>query len=201
MKKLLIILSISLISSYCYSQEEEIRLYQNIISKSDSLIKVGKIEQIDTLKIFKEASKIDEKHPSQYFDAMANYLNNNEFNEASFLFYVGIMRYKFYNSTNPKYKAGEDGALLASLKMVLGEPIQLYMRSDVDNFLNILNLSKNYYQKHDYKFFPKKNNEQKYEDQIKYIENMVLTIEKDRLSIKKIWEKEREEYKNMLGDQ
>lgn len=198
MKKILTGFCLILTFSLCFSQKEEIQLYKNIIAKSDSLISIGKIKETDTINLFKAAAKIDKKHPTQYFDVMATYLSENKFNEASFLFYLGIIRYKFYNSANPKYKAGDDGALLASLQVVLGEPINLYVRSDADNFVNILNLVKHYYQNNDYKFFTKKNNESKYNDQIKYLDNLIDSIEKDKSALTEEWKKEREDFKQTL---
>lgn len=162
-KQMFFLLTFFVVSSTIYGQNEEINLYKNILTKGDSISQ----SKIDTIQLFNMANKLDRKHPSQYFDEMANYLSANKFNEASFLYYLGKMRYKYYNSVNSKYQPGNDGALLASLSLVLGEPINLYCRTNANNFLNILILAGDYYKKHDYKFYPKKKNQKKYNDQLK----------------------------------
>ncbi|WP_373708914.1 hypothetical protein [Kaistella sp.] len=99
MKKILFFLILSIISNSLSAQDQELNLFKNILLKGDSITKV----EMDTIQLFKVANKLDKKHPSQYFDEMANYLNEEKFNEAAFLFYLGRMRYRYYNSANPKY--------------------------------------------------------------------------------------------------
>lgn len=190
MKQLLILLLFFTFPHIINAQNEEINLYKSILKKGDSISKT----KVDTIQIFKIANKLDKKHPSQYFDEMANYLKIEKYNEAAFLFYLGQMRYKYYNAANPKYQPGNDGALLASLKIVLGEPINLYTRINADNFINILALSKQYYKDNDYKFYPKKKDEEKYNVQIKNVDELIKTIENEKLSLETKWKEERQKY-------
>jgi len=190
MKRILIFLIIFAFSKLINAQKEEINLYRNILSKGDSISKT----KIDTIQIFKIANKLDKKHPSQYFDEMANYLSTDNYNEAAFLYYLGQMRYKYYNSTNPKYQPGNDGALLASLKMVLGEPVNLYTRTNADNFIRILSLTKEYYKNNDYKFYPKKKSVEKYNAQLMSVDELIKTIQNERSSLETNWKEEREKY-------
>ncbi|MCE3076009.1 hypothetical protein [Chryseobacterium gwangjuense] len=190
MKKNLILLLFFAFSNIINAQNEEINLFKNILKKGDSISKT----KIDTIQIFKIANNLDKKHPSQYFEEMANYLSIEKYNEAAFLFYLGQMRYKYYNSANPKYQPGNDGALLASLKMVLGEPINLYARINADNFINILALTKMYYKNKDYKFYPKKKEEEKYDVQIKNVDELIKTIENEKPDLEENWKEERKKY-------
>ena len=190
MKKILLFLSIFTISNLLTAQNQELNLFKNILQKGDSISKI----KMDTIQLFKVVNKLDKKHPAQYFDEMANYLNEEKFNEAAFLFYLGRMRYKYYNSANPKYQASNDGALLASLSMVLGEPINLYCRINPDNYVSILLLTKEYFKNNDYKFYSKKKNEIKYNDQINSVNKLIETIENEKLTLSEDWKKEREKY-------
>ena len=190
MKKILLFLSIFTISNLLTAQNQELNLFKNILQKGDSISKI----EMDTIQLFKVVNKLDKKHPAQYFDEMANYLNEEKFNEAAFLFYLGRMRYKYYNSANPKYQASNDGALLASLTMVLGEPINLYCRINPDNYVSILLLTREYFKNNDYKFYSKKKNEIKYNDQINSVNKLIETIENEKLTLSEDWKKEREKY-------
>ena len=190
MKKILLFLSIFTISNLLTAQNQELNLFKNILQKGDSISKI----EMDTIQLFKAVNKLDKKHPAQYFDEMANYLNEEKFNEAAFLFYLGRMRYKYYNSANPKYQASNDGALLASLSMVFGEPINLYCRINPDNYVSILLLTKEYFKNNDYKFYSKKKNEIKYNDQLNSVNKLIETIENEKLTLSEDWKKEREKY-------
>lgn len=196
MKRFLILLSFFALSNLIYAQNEEVNLFKNILKKGDSISKT----KIDTVQIFKITSKLDKKHPSQYYDEMANFLSAEKYNEAVFLFYLGQMRYKFYNSVNPKYQPSNDGALFASLKMVLGEPINLYARTNSENFIRILTLVKDYYKNYDYKFYPKKNNVEKYDAQIKNIEELIKIIQDEKSSLETSWNEERKKYIELYKD-
>lgn len=112
-KPLFLLLFICFICSNSYSQDQS-KLYKSIYETSDSLKKNNKILEIDK-KVFKEAKKIDKEHPAKYLEATGVYITKSKFNEASFLYYVGTLRYQYYNKSSPNYRASVDGALLGSL--------------------------------------------------------------------------------------
>ena len=115
MKKILLYLfTIIFISSNSYGQCE-LNLYKRIYTIADSLKAIGQISIIDTNSIFKKAKMLDKKHPAGFFETSGNYLTKSKFNEAAFIYYLGLMRFRYYNSANPDYKSSEDGALLGSL--------------------------------------------------------------------------------------
>ncbi|MDQ0475676.1 hypothetical protein [Chryseobacterium sp. MDT2-18] len=197
MKKFPALLLLMVFTANSFAQDHEIKLYKSILTKGDSLSKV----KFDKTTIFKATKNLDKKHPSQYFDQMAIYLSKEKFNEASFLFYLGQMRYRYYNAANPKYQLGNDGALFASLKAVLGEPIDLYIKNDVNNYIEILKLAKNYFAENDYRFFSKKKSEQKYRDQIKNMDDLILSLETDRSTFVEKWIKDRADYKALFKEE
>ncbi|WP_304343117.1 hypothetical protein [Chryseobacterium koreense] len=196
MKRILIFLIFLALSNFTYAQNDEINLFKNILKKGDSISKT----KIDSVQIFKVASKLDKKHPSQYYDEMAIFLSAKKYNEAVFLFYLGQMRYKFYNSANPNYQPGNDGALFASLKTVLGEPVNLFARTNSENFSRILSLVKEYYKNNDYKFYSKKNNVEKYNAQIKNIEELIKIIQDEKSNLETSWNDERNKYIELYKD-
>ena len=124
-----------LISVASYGQDE-VELYTAIFQKSDSLKRLGHISYIDSSVFFK-ALDLDKQHPSKYFETAGECLKNSEFNEASFLFYLGILRFQYYNAVNPKYKS-KDGEDFWVLQFTYIELVETYMHTDVDNFVFIL---------------------------------------------------------------
>src|SRR6187402_808622 len=143
MKNTLFTLLFILVCSYSYGQDE-FSLYRSVYKTADSLKKSGRITDLDTA-IFDKAKTLDKLHPMQYFESIPDYLKKEKFNEAAFLYYTGLMRYRYFNSVNPDYQESNDGALLASFLSVMGAPVNLYLKTDVDNFISILKKAIAYY--------------------------------------------------------
>ena len=147
MKKITLLFLLSLFN-ICSAQTE---VYTRIYQSADSLAFNGKIGVLEN-QVYEVASALSDKHPMEYFNTSADYIQKQKFNEASFLFYTGYLRYKYFNSSNPEYKASGDGALAGSLSAMLGEPINMYLRCNIENFISILNLTIEYNQTSNYIF-------------------------------------------------
>jgi hypothetical protein len=167
--------------------QDEIVLYRKIYKTADSLKAVGQLLNVDTTSVFRKAFELDNQHPSKYFESTGGYLERSKFNEASLLYYIGLIRYGYYNSANPKYQASNDGALLASLRYGLGEPIHMYLRTDVENFISIVKLSIDYCKKNDFKFFGRNNDVDKYTAQIQSFDDLVTELNKNKDKYKNEW--------------
>ncbi|HSC39121.1 MAG TPA: hypothetical protein VLD19_14665, partial [Chitinophagaceae bacterium] len=87
--------------------------------------------------VFRLADSLDKIHPAGYFMKAGELMKKMQLNEAAFLYFVGNLRFRYYNAANPGYQASGEGALLASLRSVLGEPIGLYLKTNIDNFIAI----------------------------------------------------------------
>jgi hypothetical protein len=174
----------------CSGQVEELQLYKNLYKTADSLNKLGLPFSIDsTTKI--EVKKIDKEHPAKYFERAAELFKTNQFNDAAFLYYLGILRYKFYNSVNPDYQASGDGALAASLQYVVGETINLYLKNNVDNFISALKFTTDYYKNNDYTFYSKQKNVEKYNKLFDNFSSLINDLETNKSKYKKEWDEER----------
>jgi len=191
MQKLFLLLIIFIFgSTYSYGQNEA-ELYKRIYRTADSLKAIGQIGAIDTTSLFKQAKDLDNRHPSAFFEFSGDYLTKSKFNEAAFSYYLGLMRFRYYNSANPEYQASGDGALLSSLKQALGEPVNMYLRTDVDNFIFIIKLTVSYYSTYDFAFFSKDKNIEKFNAQIKAFNDLILELETNKEKYKEQWITER----------
>jgi hypothetical protein len=199
MKKLLsLLVFITIISTVSYAQEE-LKLYKNIYHTADSLLKIGQISAIDST-VFKKAKELGKKHPTAFFETSGDYLTQSKFNEAAFMYYLGLMRFRYYNSANPKYKPGGDGALLGSFSSILGEPINMYLRTDIDNFILILKMTTDYARENDFRFFSKEKDPKKYDTQIKSCSGIITELEDNKAKYREEWATERQTMEQTINE-
>ncbi|MEG0849402.1 MAG: hypothetical protein RSH24_06030 [Flavobacterium sp.] len=184
------------INSILYSQEE-LKLYKNIYTTSDALKKSGHILDLNK-EIFIKAKELDQQHPSKYFETAANYLNKSKFNEASFLYYTGLMRFKYYNSSNPDYQESNDGALLGSLKYAIGEPINMYLKTDINNYISILEKAVEYCKNNDFNFYPKSKSPENYNNQLTSCLKLKTDLENNKTKYSDLWNEETKKIKISL---
>ena len=175
--------------SYSYGQDE-IQLYKNIYTQADSLIKTGKISNIDST-ITEVANELDKEHPSKFFETAGQLLTESKFNEASFIYYLGLMRYRYFNSVNPDYQVSGDGALLASMKYVMGEPINMYLRTDVENFISVINFTIEYYESNDFLFYSKSEDVESFMKQSEGFKELVTELENNKEKYSTQWNEEK----------
>lgn len=99
--------------------------YKHLYKAADSLDKNAQIGFLNN-DIYRVSDSLDKLHSQEYFLKAGKLLASDHLNEASFIFYLGRLRYRYYNSVNPNYKESEDGALLGALTYQLGEPIDMF---------------------------------------------------------------------------
>ncbi len=117
--------------------EKEVMTYKRLFNYADSLTIRGDVGQISN-GLIEIAKSLDKRKPVDYYLKAAEMFENGKYNDASFLYYMGDLRYRYYNSVNPKYSKSDDGALHSSFYYVLGEPLGYYLRANIDNFIGIL---------------------------------------------------------------
>ena len=189
-KTLLTSISFIIVSLTSSGQIEQLQLYKKLYQTTDSLNKIGLPFAIDSL-TFQNAKQLDKEHPAKYFEKAGELLKNSRYNDAAFIYYLGLLRYRFYNTVNPKYQASSDGALVASLQYVFGEPINLYLKTNIDNFKSALQFASDYYAKNDYTFFSKNENLEKYNKLIDSYSGLIKDLETNRSKYQKEWDVEK----------
>lgn len=192
--KLLYLLLLLLINSNVAIAQKDPDFYNKLFAASDSIHASRLIFSTDSA-VLAKAHALDQKHPVEFFNTSASLLSNYTFNEAAFIFYLGVLRYRYYNSANPHYQASDDGALLSSLQAQLGEPINLFLKANVDNFINVLKLTLAYYKVNDYPFFPKAKNLSKYDSVANAFSKNIKDLEENKASYTKEWNAEYEQTK------
>lgn len=177
----------------------QISSYKTLYQKADSLALTKKVGVIDP-KLYQVADSLSALHPMEYFKTAAAYFGKQQLNEASFLYYVGFFRYRYYNSSNPNYKPSGDGALVGALAATLGEPINLYLHANIENYIGLLALTLDYLQNHDFKFYSKDNHLEKYEAQLSSAEATLEDLKTQKRKYQKEWKKERKEIEALVQE-
>lgn len=145
-----------------------------------------------------------------FFEKFGEYLNRDKFDECSFLYHLGVLRYSYYNKTNKEYQASGDGALFASLKYMTEEFISIYLKNDIDKYMEILEEVDAYVENNDYDFHSKNIDLEKY-NELRYTE-LIKILRDDREQFEEEWSTERrqkisnldkiiEEYNNLSDEE
>jgi len=177
--------------------EKEVMTYKRLFSYADSLQIRGDVGQISE-NVLSISRTLDKRKPVDFFEKAAEFMDLGKYNDASFLYYLGDLRYRYYNSVNPKYSKSNDGALLASFNYALGEPIGYYLRSNVDNFIGILKKCSDYQLTNDYEFFSKKKDPSKYLEQADRLSKVIIDLETNKKTYQETWDKQRLDYNKNL---
>lgn len=178
--------------------EKEVMTYKRLFSHADSLQIRGNVGQISE-NVISSAKLLDKRKPVGYFKKAAEFMDLGKYNDASFLCYLGNLRYQYYNSVNPKYLGSNDGALFdSSFNYELNESIGYYLKSNVDNFIGILKKCLDYHMTNDYEFFPKKKDPSKYLEQADRLSKRIIDLETNKKKYQEKWDQQRLDHNKNL---
>lgn len=79
-----------------------------------------------------------DQHPAEYFQQASEAFQAGDTTQATFLLYVGQLRYRAYLQANPDLEPSGDPALFGSLMDVVGQPINEYAFGDVKEAAGII---------------------------------------------------------------
>lgn len=199
-KRYLVLLLLVFSMATAIGQIQQLRMYQNLYRSADSLDKLGRLYCPDSA-ITQQARQLDKEHPAKYFDAIGDLMKHSQFDEAAFLFYVAMLRYHYYNAVNPKYQASGDGALLGSFHYMFGATINLYLKTNIENFISVLRASGDYFAKNDYAFYPKAKNLGKYDTMANGYDGLIEDLETNKKKYREEWDKERAKLMEGINEQ
>ena len=199
MKKTVTIALLLLSAHVALGQDDQLIFYKRLYEIGDSINKKGISGSLAPF-IFKTADSLGKEHPAAYLACAAELAGKQQFNEASFLYYLGLLRYRYYNATNPQYKSSEDGALLGSLDYMVGEILRSYLQTGLDNYAAILKASVKYYKANDYVFYPRANSVINYNKQADGLSAVIDTMNMNKSRFTEMWAKERKEMEGYIND-
>lgn len=78
-----------------FGQIEQLQLYKNFYETADSLNKIGHKFAVDNL-TFQDARQLDKEHLDKYFEKASKLFKNSKYDNAAFIYYLGVFRYRYY---------------------------------------------------------------------------------------------------------
>ena len=167
MKQVFYFITVLLLFSVCKPEQQE--FYPELFST----------------KAVEKAKKLENRHPSGFFEAASDYYEQGKINDAALLFYIGQLRYRYYLAAKPDLEPGGEEALFASLRSALGSEINYKLgQNDVDTYIEILDAVIEWGKKRDYDYYPKKHNPEKYEKTLQGLKELRshVTNNKDKFN-------------------
>ena len=82
----------------------------------------------------------------------------------------------------------------------MGEPINLFLRSDIDNFIKILENTKVWLTINDYKFFSKIKSIEKYNEELSQLDTLINDFSTNKQKYKAEWAKEQIETRKAISE-
>lgn len=184
------ILIFSYLNSFC-QKTNEIQAYKDLIVKADSINNMNIVFSVDSTTII-EGRELDNQNPQNYFMKASELMNEKKLHDAAFIYYLGILRYRYYNSVNPNYSESPDGALASSFEYVLGEPLNFFLKSNIDNFILALEFTIDYYKENDYYYFPKKDREEEYNKGVDFLTSTISELHTNKEQYTNEWIQQRQ---------
>jgi hypothetical protein len=174
----------------CIAQTEQFPDYKTLFNTADSLNKLGKELSIDN-DLFIDLHDLDSQVPASYLQESLHLFDQNKFDEASVLYYIGLIRHQYYISTNPNYAPNDDWVNAESMKAVYGKKFVFVLKTNIEKYIQVLNFATDYCQKNDYLLSPKQNNLEKYNMQIDAIKKLINEYTNNKDTYIKEWSEER----------
>jgi hypothetical protein len=84
------------------------------------------------------AAGLNGQHPAAYYEAAAELFRDGRRDDATFLFYLGQLRYRTHLAARPNNPADGDRALFASLQESFGRPVNEWAFGDIPALIRTL---------------------------------------------------------------
>ena len=104
--------------------------------------------------VFDKALQLEKRHPSEFIVEASNLFDKGKKNEASFLFYLGQLRYRYYIGAKPNIKSS-DKETYNALQMVAGSIINVHLGQHFDTYLHVIDLVLAWDNTHDFIYYSK----------------------------------------------
>ena len=190
MKNIFNIALLVLLSYSSFGQDLD-SIYVKFYKYSDELTinkTIGKLDE----NVYGIAKQLNTLHPREFMNKSIELLKQDKFNEASFIFYLGNMRWKYFENFT-KYSDKDN-----KLKQDINDVINSFLRSNINNFSAIINAAVKYHFANDYAFCSRKKNTLLYEEAATFYNRMSNQFIINQDYFRAMWSKERRDFENDL---
>ncbi len=190
MKYLATVIILFLTIHTCVGQKGKNQDYQAFYKKADSINKLGKHLILDNA-LTSKLKQLDKLLPMEYYSSASQLLEANKFEEASIVYYVGYLRHKYCCIAKSNYAPNQDWAVAESMQASFGKNIILFLKTNIDTYVSVINLVTDYCQKNDYLLLPNQKNSKLYNSPIETLVNLKTDFLKNKDNYTKQWNEER----------
>lgn len=143
--------------------------------------------------ITKKLKLLDEKEPYHFFsEATSEYeFKNDKYDYAAVIFYVGLIRYKYFMNVNPEYAPGDGWMICESMKQNYEKRIELYLQTNIDKYIATLKFATSYCANNNYNYWKKTANQLLLQKAMEPYETLLKDLETNREKYLKQWEENR----------
>lgn len=190
MKKITSFISLLLFTTFANSQNLD-SIYVKFYAYSDYLKSNAKIGELNKY-LPAIATKLNTLSPKEYINEAIILLKKEQFNEASFIFILGSVRWKYYENFS-KFTTKE-----YDQKKEIESIITAFLRSNVRNFVAIIKATTHYHLANDYAFCSRKKKPLYYDEAVGFYSRLGEQIVINEAYFTNMWSKERRDFENDL---
>jgi flagellar capping protein FliD len=178
---LLLFICVLLTFSTNLFSQEEVDVFKRIFTYTDSLSKAPQ-KGVVSDDITGILATLDKDNPGAFFAKTGELIKAGKFNDASLVYSIGYYRLEYFEVTNPDYQPSERDTAVVAANPFNAQYIDLILRSDIDNFIKILDRTKNWLTNNDYQFNSKTKDPEKYNEYITHLDTLIsdLTANKEK---------------------
>lgn len=195
---LLLFICVLLTFSTNLFSQEGVDVYKRIFAYADSLSKAPQ-KGVVSEGVTGILTTLDKNNPVAFFEKTGELIKAGKFNDASLVFYVGYFRFEYFNVTNPDYKPSEREMSVAA-DPAIAQSINLFLRSDIDNFIKILDRTKNWLTNNDYQFNSKTKDLEKYNESITQLDTLISDFTANKEKYQTQWATEQTETRKAIQE-
>jgi hypothetical protein len=179
--------------------QDEVAVYKRIFAYTDSLSKAPQ-KGVVSNGIAAILTSLDKDHPAAFFEKTGELIKAGQFNDASFVFYVGYFRLEYFEVTNPDYKPSERDTSAVAANPAIAQYMDLILRSDIDNFIKILDRTKNWLTNNDYQFNSKTKDPEKYNEYLTHLDTLISDLTANKKKHQAQWATQQTEIRKAIQD-
>jgi hypothetical protein len=186
----LILLQLNIAFAQTHTKNEE--SFEVFYKRADS-INLAQPNLIIDSNISNKLKKLDEKEPYHFFsEATSTYeFKNDKYDYATVIFYVGLIRYKYFMNVNPEYAPGDGWMICESMKQTYEKRIELYLQTNIDKYIAALKFATSYCAQNNYNYWKKPLNQTLLQKAIEPYETLLKDLETNREKYLKQWQEDR----------
>lgn len=166
--------------------------FEVFYKRADSINKAQPNLRIDDSTI-KKLKELDKQQPYFFFsEATGEYeFKNDKYDYAAIVFYVGLIRYKYFMKVNPEYAPGDGWIICESMKQNYEGRIELYLKNNIEKYKAVLKFAIDYCTKNNYEYWQKPLDKVKFEKTIEPYATLLKELEMNKEKYEKQYLEER----------